>query len=26
MSLGNLGFEEYAAWAGESPDGVYRPT
>ncbi|MGA5319779.1 DUF6924 domain-containing protein [Streptomyces seoulensis] len=25
LSLGNLGFEEYAAWAGESPDGVYRP-
>ncbi|MFJ4005387.1 DUF6924 domain-containing protein [Streptomyces sp. NPDC090023] len=24
LSLGNLGFEEYAAWAGESPDGVYR--
>ncbi|WP_244317344.1 DUF6924 domain-containing protein [Streptomyces bauhiniae] len=24
LTLGNLGFEEYAAWAGESPDGVYR--
>ncbi|WP_237522451.1 hypothetical protein [Streptomyces sp. SID1328] len=24
LSLGNLGFEEYAAWAGENPDGVYR--
>ncbi|WP_030813610.1 DUF6924 domain-containing protein [Streptomyces sp. NRRL F-2799] len=24
VTLGNLGFEEYAAWAGENPDGVYR--
>ncbi|MGW8703496.1 DUF6924 domain-containing protein [Streptomyces eurythermus] len=24
LSIGNLGFEEYAAWARENPDGVYR--
>lgn len=24
LSLGNVGFEEYAAWAGENSDGVYR--
>ncbi|MGV9790065.1 DUF6924 domain-containing protein [Streptomyces sp. NPDC003435] len=24
LTLGNLGFEEYAAWAGEDPEGIYR--
>lgn len=25
LSIGNLGFEEYAAWAHDDPDGVLRP-
>lgn len=24
LSIGNLGFEEYAAWAHDDPDGIYR--
>ncbi|GAB7110347.1 hypothetical protein JCM4814A_86620 [Streptomyces phaeofaciens JCM 4814] len=24
LSIGNLGFEEYAAWADDDPEGVYR--
>ncbi|MFK4109690.1 DUF6924 domain-containing protein [Streptomyces sp. NPDC002176] len=24
LTIGNLGFEEYAAWAREDPEGVYR--
>ncbi|MGW4198438.1 DUF6924 domain-containing protein [Streptomyces sp. NPDC005004] len=24
LSIGNLGFEEYAAWAHDDPDGTYR--
>ncbi|MFE7398363.1 hypothetical protein [Streptomyces sp. NPDC057557] len=24
MSIGNLGFEEYAAWAHGDPKGTYR--
>jgi hypothetical protein len=26
LGLGNLGFEEYAAWAQDDPEGVYRPS
>ncbi|CAL9332681.1 DUF6924 domain-containing protein [Streptomyces sp. enrichment culture] len=25
LSIGNLGFEEYAAWAHDDPEGIYRP-
>ncbi|WP_432106213.1 DUF6924 domain-containing protein [Streptomyces sp. bgisy091] len=25
MSIGNLGFEEFAAWAQDDPEGVFRP-
>ena len=25
LSIGNLGFEEYAAWAHDDPEGTYRP-
>lgn len=24
LSIGNLGFEEYAAWAHDDPEGIYR--
>ncbi|MDQ0604951.1 hypothetical protein QF037_009296 [Streptomyces canus] len=24
LSIGNLGFEEYAAWAHDDPEGMYR--
>ncbi|WP_235033032.1 YukJ family protein [Streptomyces sp. WAC05374] len=24
LGIGNLGFEEYAAWAHEDPEGIYR--
>ncbi|MFF4485433.1 DUF6924 domain-containing protein [Streptomyces sp. NPDC001544] len=24
LSIGNLGFEEYAAWANDDPEGIYR--
>ncbi|MEU0628936.1 hypothetical protein [Streptomyces sp. NPDC005989] len=25
LSIGNLGFEEFAAWAHDDPEGIYRP-
>ncbi|WP_393062699.1 DUF6924 domain-containing protein [Streptomyces sp. LN549] len=25
LSIGNLGFEEFAAWAQDDPEGVFRP-
>ncbi|WP_236244300.1 hypothetical protein [Streptomyces sp. CC210A] len=25
LSIGNLGFEEYAAWAHDDPEGLFRP-
>ncbi|MFF5900120.1 hypothetical protein ACFY8O_29905 [Streptomyces argenteolus] len=25
MSIGNLGFEEFAAWAQDDPEKVFRP-
>ena len=24
LSIGNVGFEEYAAWADDDPEGIYR--
>ncbi|MGW1539205.1 DUF6924 domain-containing protein [Streptomyces sp. NPDC002309] len=26
LSIGNLGFEEYAAWAHDDPEGILRPS
>ncbi|MFE1291209.1 DUF6924 domain-containing protein [Streptomyces sp. NPDC058751] len=26
LSIGNLGFEEYAGWAHDDPAGIYRPS
>ncbi|MCX5115358.1 hypothetical protein OOK13_44435 [Streptomyces sp. NBC_00378] len=25
LSIGNLGFEEFAAWAQDDPEGIFRP-
>ncbi|MFE3942425.1 DUF6924 domain-containing protein [Streptomyces sp. NPDC059118] len=25
LSIGNLGFEEFTAWAHDDPEGIYRP-